>query len=867
MEKMTPMIAQYRRIKQQQPGAILLFRVGDFYETFFDDAALTAKALGIVLTSRNHGKGQDVPLAGIPHHALERYVTRLIKAGHKVAICDQVEDPKLAKGIVRREVTEVITPGTIMRASLLDDRKENLLAGLFANKANAGAACGLALCDLSTGSFRVAEISKTELADELRRNAPAEILIPAGQAGDLSGALAGYPVTRQDDYRFEPGMAEQKLLEHFKTKSLAGFGCEDMPLAVGAAGAVLRYLEENQKTVIGHIARLAPYRLANQMLLDGSTIRNLNLLPDQADQTNNLLSVIDLTLTAMGGRLLRRWLMAPLLEIGEIKARQDAVQALTDDRERLARIRGILKQVQDVERLLSRIVCQRAGPRDLAGLAASLELVPSLKRALPGAPYFSGQQDKLGDFTELCGLVKNALIPEPPPALSQGGFIKTGYSAELDGLKALAGSDKAWIASRQQVERERTGIGSLKVGYNSVFGYYIEVSQANLGLVPEDYIRRQTLANAERFITPELKAYEDKVLGAEERIKQLELALFAELRQQVSGWSKQIATAAEALAALDAISALAELAAERGYVRPVVDDKSRIAITGGRHPVVERNFQLGQFIPNDARLDDEQSRLIILTGPNMAGKSTFLRQTALIVILAQIGSFVPAASAAIGIVDRIFTRIGASDDLAKGVSTFLAEMNETANILDNATARSLVLLDEIGRGTSTFDGLSIAWAVSEHLHDRIGCKTLFATHYHELTELALWMPGVKNFSMAVREWGEEIIFLRTVVPGAAGQSYGVQVARLAGLPVEVIARAREVLHNLESEQMLPDNTPRLARHQALREPEPQPDLFEVRRSGRGALLEEIRRLTPEAMTPLEALTRLAKLKELAGKED
>ncbi|HTY07738.1 MAG TPA: DNA mismatch repair protein MutS, partial [Candidatus Edwardsbacteria bacterium] len=784
MATMTPMIAQYHAIKQQQPGAILLFRVGDFYETFFDDAVLVSKVLGIVLTSRNHGAGHDVPLAGIPHHALERYVTRLIRAGHKVAICDQVEDPKLAKGVVKREVTEVITPGTIMRESLLDQRRENLLAGLCCRDGR----CGLALCDLSTGGFRVTELAAAELPDELRRTTPAEVLVPDGQRAALQDALAGYPLTGRDDYHFDPDLSSQQLQRHFGTHSLAGFGCQDLPLAVGAAGAVLRYLEENQKTAVRHVTRLSTYRLSGQMLLDGATIRNLNLLPAGDGDQDNLLAVIDRTLTPMGGRMLRRWLCAPLLSVDRIVERQDALAALLADAPRRQRLRAGLQRVQDIERLLSRIVCLRAGPRDLAGLAASLAQVPSLKRELPDAPLFNQQAAALADFSELCGLIGSAIVDEPPLALSQGGFIRPGHSAELDELRALASGDKAWIAGLQQGERERTGIGSLKVGFNSVFGYYIEVSKANLAAVPAEYVRKQTLANAERFITPELKTYEDKVLGAEEKIRQLETALFADLRQRVAGWSAPVGDAAEALAQVDAVCGMAELAAERGYVRPQVDEQPRIAITGGRHPVVERGFALGQFIPNDALLDGDQHRLIILTGPNMAGKSTYLRQVALIAILAQTGSFVPAREAAIGLADRIFTRVGASDELSRAQSTFMVEMTETANILNNATPRSLVILDEIGRGTSTFDGLSLAWAILEHLHNQVGAKTLFATHYHELTELAARLPRLKNFNVAVREWRDQLVFLGKIVEGGTDKSYGIHVARLAGVPKDVVER-------------------------------------------------------------------------------
>ncbi|MDQ7798199.1 MAG: DNA mismatch repair protein MutS [Candidatus Edwardsbacteria bacterium] len=859
MEKVTPMIAQYHRIKQEQPEAILLFRVGDFYETFFEDAVLTSKVLGIVLTSRNHGKGNDVPLAGIPHHALERYVTRLIKAGHKVAICDQVEDPKLAKGIVRREVTEVITPGTVMRSSLLDEKRENLLAAVNCHQDR----CGLALCDLSAGNLRVAEMSLAELSDEMLRNQPSEILVSVSGRPKIGPALAGFPLTDREDHHFEQGWALKKLLGHFKTASLAGFGCQDLTLAVGAAGAAIGYLEENQRTAISHVAKMVPYSLQGQMLLDNATIRNLNLFPEGHPQGTSLLNTIDHTVTAMGGRLLRRWLTAPLLDLDEITLRQDAVQSLLEGRAARDELGRHLGKVQDLERLLGRIVCQRAGPRDLLALGQSLAVVPRIKTGVPPGRYWEDLSAGLHDFGGLTDLLAKALADDPPLSLSKGGVIRDGFNGALDELRSLVRDSKGWIADYQNSERERTGIQSLKVKYNSVFGYHIEISKTNLALAPDDYIRKQTLSNAERFVTPELKAYEDKVLGAEEKIKALEAELFAGLHQEISAWGQRIKQAGESVAAIDVVCGLALAAINNRYVRPVVDHSPRIHIIRGRHPVVERNFQLGQFVANDALLNDGDHRLIILTGPNMAGKSTYLRQIALVTILAQMGSFVPAREAHIGITDRVFTRIGASDDLAKGVSTFMAEMNETGNILNNATARSLVLLDEIGRGTSTFDGLAIAWAVSEYLHDQIGCRTLFATHYHELTELAAQLPGVQNYSMAVKEWGDEIIFLRQVVKGSAGQSYGVQVARLAGIPARVISRAREILENLEQDALLSDSTPRLARHGQIRQEEERLELFSREEQD---LLREIKQLQPETMTPIEALNRLAKLKEMSGEE-
>ncbi len=856
MEKMTPMIAQYHRIKRENPEAILLFRVGDFYETFFEDAATTSRVLGIVLTSRNHGQGKSVPLAGIPHHALERYVVRLIKAGYKVAICDQVEDPRLAKGIVRREVTEVITAGTALRPSLLEEKRENLLAAVYCRQGR----CGLALCDLSTGSFRATELPETDLADELSRNAPSEILASEEQRVLLEPNFSKAATTWLPDNRFQGHRTERILTEHFQVASLQGLGCQDMPLALTTAGAVLDYLRENQKSVVPHISRLAPYRLGSQMLLDRATIRNLGLLPEAGSEQPTLLSVLDRTKTAMGARLLRRWLAAPLLDIKEIDLRLDALQSLKDSPQRHDRLAEKLGLVQDIERLLSRLVCQRAGPRDLVALAASLKAVPPIREALPQSGFWERLLAGLADFSPLVEAIEKAIEPDPPLAWTQGGFIRPGYSEQLDELKDLAKGDKAWVAGLQQKERERTGIASLKVGFNNVFGYYIEISKPNLALAPTDYIRKQTLANAERFITPELKEHEDRILGAEEKIRQLEASLFAEIRSQVAGWSASIKQAAEAVAAVDAVQSLARASAAGRYVRPVVDETDRISIIDGRHPVVEAQFQLGQFVPNDARLDS-QCRTVILTGPNMAGKSTYLRQVALTAIMAQMGCFVPARQAHIGLVDRIFTRIGASDDLAKGVSTFMAEMQETANILNNATDRSLALLDEIGRGTSTFDGLAIAWAVTEHLHDRIKCRTLFATHYHELTELAAQRPGVVNLCMAVKEWGEEIIFLRKVEAGCSGQSYGVKVAKLAGIPTEVIARAGEILRNLEVDAFMSDATPRLARRRDEAGPKTEPSLFSP---GQKAALDEINAMQPESMTPLEALNRIAKLKTLAG---
>ncbi len=803
----TPMIEQYRRVKDRHRDAILFFRLGDFYEMFFEDAEVAARELEIALTARDGGHGVRVPMCGVPVHAAEGYIARLVDRGHKVAICEQVEDPRQARGLVRREVVRVITPGTLMDARLIGDKRNRYLAALASGR---GGAVGLAWTDISTGEFLVTDWPGEEagqrLWDELARLKPAECLLDVRLAADaafaarLAGSI-GCAVTPMPEEAFARDACASRLAEHFGAASLSGLGLAERPLAVQAAGALLQYLQETQRGAVQQVTGLRVYAAGEAMPLDTATRRNLELVARLADgeRQGSLLSVLDRTVTAMGGRLLRQWVEQPLVDVARIRARLDAVEELAGNAFARADVREALKGIYDLERLVSRVACGSAGPRDLVALRLSLERLPSLAAALSDAraPLLAGLAGELGGLQPVAELIARALVDDPPAALHEGGVIREGYDAEVDALRRASGEGKAWIAALEAAERERTGIRSLKVGYNKVFGYYIEVTHANRNLVPPDYIRKQTLAGAERYITPELKEREEAILGASERLQALEERLFVAVRAEVGRHTAAIQAAARAVAALDALAALAEVAVRNNYVRPEVDEGLVLDIRGGRHPVLEQVLGPGGFVPNDAYLDGGEHRLAIVTGPNMAGKSSFARQVALIVIMAQMGSFVPADSCRIGLVDRVFTRIGAGDDLFGGQSTFMVEMSEVANILRNATARSLVILDEVGRGTSTCDGLSIAWAVSEHLHDRVRARTIFTTHYHELTALEELLPGAKNYTVVVREQGEDVIFLHRVVRGGSDRSYGIQVARLAGLPREVLRRAMEVLRELE----------------------------------------------------------------------
>jgi DNA mismatch repair protein MutS len=782
-ENSTPIRQQYLRIKRQYPQAIVLFRLGDFYETFDEDARITSKELEIVLTSREMGKGNKVPLAGIPYHALDSYLARLINRGYKVAICEQVTKPGETRGLVEREVIRLVTPGTVVEPSLLDSKANNYLVSLVGGEGEVG----LAFVDITTSEFCTTQLPLTRAITELERLRPSEAIAPRSAELDNLGLVDS--ITRLDDYRFELEIARQTLLDHFGAASLEGYGCAHLPLAVRAAGAIIHYIGETQKGVLRQLTHLSTYSTDNFMALDVQTQRNLELFQGARSGTieDSLLSVIDLTRTPMGGRLLRRWLGQPLLDVAVLNQRQDAIGWFVE--RSLARNQTIsrLGGVADLERLINRISSEIAIPRELITLRRSLETVPKLREIIEaegGDGAIDWLKDELKPCQEVIDLIAGALVEESSTSLGEGGVIKPGFSEELDSLRLASGNAKRYLANLELQERERTDIRSLKIGFNNVFGYYIEVSKANLKQVPEEYIRKQTLVNGERFFTPELKEYESMILNARDRIEQMENDLYRRVCRQVAEESERILALGSALAHLDVFTALAEVAVRNNYVRPILDDSNIIDIKEGRHPVVERSLADGDFVPNDIYLSNDDAQLIVLTGPNMSGKSTYLRQAALIVLLAQTGSFVPAKSARIGSVDRIFTRIGARDDLAAGQSTFMVEMVETANILNNATAKSLLILDEIGRGTSTYDGLSIARAVAEYIHNykELGARTVFATHYHEMVSLASYLPRVKNFNVSVIEEGGRVIFLHKIVPGGVDKSYGIHVAQLAGLP-------------------------------------------------------------------------------------
>jgi len=766
----TPLMEQYLTIKAKYEDAILFFRMGDFYEMFYDDAKVGSEVLGITLTSRAHGKAADVPLAGFPHHALDVYLTKMIKAGYRVAICEQVEDPKLAKTIVKREVLEVVTPGTTLSEEILDSKRNNYLVTVFIQAEK----CGLAAADISTGEFLTSEIPLSKLREQIHSFLPAELLLSEEQQQFLTNKfpeLKQIPLTARESWIFTYDYAYETLTRHFNTLSLKGFGCDDLSVGVCAAGALLHYLKENKKSELKYISSLARFDDADFLILDETTRRNLELIqPIMASghRKSTLLALLDQTKTAMGGRMLVQWLLRPLVRIQPIQQRLDAVNELYDHDEVRQSLRDHLGQVGDLERLLSKISTGRASARDLNALKNTLKTIPEIKKRLEGkeSRNLTDIREKLENQQEIVERITRAIVDNPPLALNEGGLVREGYHPQLDELRTIAVSGKDWIARLQKTEREKTGIPSLKVNYNKVFGYYIEITKPHLAKVPAYYIRKQTLVNAERFITPELKEYEEKVLGAEEKIIALEYELFDEIRRFVAEQARIIQNNAHLLAELDCLTNLAEIARQNNYQRPVVHEHEEISIKAGRHPVVEKLLPHGEaFVPNDLQINNSQHQIGIITGPNMAGKSTYLRQIGLIVILAQMGGFVPAKEAVIGVVDKIFTRVGASDNLAAGESTFLTEMIETANILNNATPKSLILLDEIGRGTSTFDGLSIAWSVAEYLHnnEKVAAKTLFATHYHELTELALLHPRVKNYNVAVKEWGDNVVFLRKIV--------------------------------------------------------------------------------------------------------
>ena len=841
----TPLRKQYLRVKQKYPEAIVFFRLGDFYETFDEDAKVASRELDVVLTSREMGKGQRVPMAGIPHHALDNYLAKLINRGHKVAICEQLTPP--GKGLVERDVIRVVTPGTVVEPNLLASKSNNYLGSVVI----AGEEAGIAYVDITTSEFATTQLPAERLLPELERLQPSELLTPE-DAQDY--AQLPFTMTRLDDYWFDLEIAQESLLEHFGVATLEGYGCARLPLGIRAAGALIHYVKETQKETLPQLNKLSTYSTDSFMTLDGQTIRNLELFQGGrwGEAGHSLLSIIDLTKTAMGGRLLKNWLGRPLLDLTTLNRRQEAVGWLHGNSLARQKIISLLTDIVDLERLVNRVVSGRVMPRELLALRSSLEKVPDLKVAMVDGDVMNWLNGELRPWPEIVDLIARAIADEPGD-LEQGGVIKEGFSTELDEIRRNSHQAKQYLAGLEQRERQRTGIKSLKVGYNRVFGYYIEVSRPNLNLVPPDYIRKQTLAEAERFFTPELKEYESLILNAQEKIADLEAGIFRQLCQQIAAVSEQILTTARAIAQIDALSSLAAVAVRHGYVCPTLTNEDIIDIKGGRHPIVEQSIGKDNFIPNDAYLCNRDNQLVILTGPNMSGKSTYLRQVALIILLAQTGSFVPADSANIGIVDRIFTRIGAQEDLAAGQSTFMVEMTEAANILNNATSRSFIILDEIGRGTSTYDGLSIAWAVAEFIHNHpdLGTKTIFATHYHELVDLAGILPRVKNFNVAVAEEGDRVIFLHKIVRGGTDRSYGIHVAQLAGLPKSVIVRAQEVLAELESHTSQKGKVS--GRKASLQIP-----LFPKD----SRLADEIAQLDVDSMSPLEAITKLYELKRM-----
>jgi DNA mismatch repair protein MutS len=863
----TPLMQQYREIKARHPGTILFFRMGDFYETFYEDAELIARVLGLTLTSRNNGGASQVPLAGVPVKAGPEYVRRLVQLGHRVSICEQVEDPKTAKGVVRREVVETITPGAAFSDELLDGSRNNFLCAMTGDGKGDGKAhatgdakggtsrAGIAALDLSTGELRLIVVAGAEVEAMLARLSPREIVVPEDMAAGANTILDSILVSHRPAWEFDAAMARDDLQRQFGVRSLDGFGVESSDdIAVGAAGALLRYVRELQPGGVPHLRPPVIERSGGTMPLDEMTRRNLELtesLRGGAGQEGTLINVLDRTLTPMGARLLRQWVLAPLTQVDHIESRLGAVAAFASDAMARATLRAALDGVRDVERLAAKVAASRITPRELRALGDSIARLPEVESAARriGGDVLNEVLARWDACRELGDDIVNLLVERPPIALGEDPTVRTGFDDELDELRSLRDGGKDGIARIQSEERARTGINSLKVGYNRVFGYYIEVTNTHGHRIPDDYQRRQTLTGAERYVTPALKEYEERVLTAADRIESRERALFEALRGRIAAEIPRLQCAARVLAELDVLSTFGEVAEIEGYVRPRLGDGFDLRIEGGRHPVVERMMPREKFIPNDVTLTSD-ARVIILTGPNMAGKSTILRQIGLIVLMAQIGSFVPARSADIGVVDRLFTRVGASDNLVRGQSTFMVEMSETSAILHSATSRSLVLLDEIGRGTSTYDGVSIAWAVTEHIHDELGCKTVFATHYHELTQLSDELAAVRNFNVRVREVGEEILFLHTLEPGGADRSYGIEVGRLAGLPRPVLKRARALLRQLEGDHRMPPRErpgDEMAGQLALFGSEPDP------------IMEELRGIDPNTMTPLQALDTLARL--------
>ncbi len=861
----TPAMRQYRSFKEQYPDYILLFRMGDFYELFYEDAKIASRVLGLALTSRNKGPSA-IPLAGIPYHALEGYLRRLIRAGHRCAICEQVEDPKQAKGVVKRDVTQLVTPGTLTDEGLLDQREGNYLAAVFQTprRDDQEPQAGIAWAELSSGSFWTLLAQADHGLDELTRIAPAEVLIPEGSPLDSSefrNTLERYTqatVTARPEWEFGAQASADALKKHFGTLTLEGFGLGQWDPSVSAAGAVISYLRETQKSALDHIRSLRKFQPSDHMTIDANTLRCLEVHRTLRghQRAGSLLANIDRTCTGMGARLLQQWLTFPLTGYSDIVARQDAVEELCADRARLEALRNLLEEVAQIDRIAGNIALARVKPRELVQLGQSLRTLPELCSLLQGASseLIGRLSPQLENLDEPERIIAQGIDPDCPNLLRDGGVIAPGYSEELDRLRRIDVDGQSWLAEYQSAQANRLDVPSLKVGFNKVFGYYIEVTHAHAGKVPADYVRKQTLKNAERYITDELKQYEAEVLTAAERAKTLEGQLFEQIRQDLCRYIARLQGAAEALANLDVLASFSHLAIQRGYRRPVITQDNVLEIRGGKHPVLAEQLK-EQFVPNDVEMQATSDRLLIITGPNMAGKSTYIRQVALLVLLAQTGSFIPAEEATIGLADRIFTRVGASDELTAGLSTFMLEMVETANILNNATSRSLVILDEVGRGTSTSDGLSLAWAICEHIALTLKCRTLFATHYHELTELEQILDGTSNLNVAVREWADEVIFLHKIARGGTDQSYGVHVARLAGVPKEVIQRARQILPQIQAQLADQLDMPELAKR--ARQAAAQMNLFA---DPAQHVARQIKEADLDNLTPMQALDLLRKLK-------
>ena len=872
MSDLTPMMKQYLEIKKKYPDAILFFRLGDFYEMFGEDAKIASKILQIALTARSAGENRKIkmPMCGVPYHAANSYILKLINNGYKVAICEQVEDPKLAKGIVKREIIKIITPGTLIDESGLEKKSNNYLLSCVID----GGIAGISFVDVSTGEFLVQEVifknNFDTLIDEIERIYPKEILLPESYSEDkdlnknliarLKGGINNLFINFYSDYNFEMDVAYKKLTDHFNVMNLQAFEIEGKNALISASGAIFAYLYETQKTVLFHINKIKKFSSKEFLYIDAVGLKNLEILEPSVKGTNpgSLYDVLDFTQTAMGGRKLKKWLSMPLLDIQKIKKRQDIIQFFIDFQDIKENIKELLEGIADLERIAGKLGSSNVNARDLIALKRSLELIEKLQEVINKSDSkilkenFNLSNEEL---KKIHNLINNSIVDEPPITIKEGGIIKPEYDENLKKIKEISENGKKWIATLQERERERTKISSLKVGYTSVFGYYIEVSKANLKNVPSDYIRKQTLVNAERFITPELKEYESSILNAQEKIKNMEYEIFCKIRDEIVKNINAIQELAEKISDLDCLISLSIAATNNNYVKPEITDSFDIVIKDGRHPVVEKTLGYNEFIANDTQIDNSENMVLIITGPNMAGKSTYMRQVAMIVIMAQIGSFVPASYAKIGMVDRIFTRVGASDFLARGLSTFMVEMVETANILNNATEKSLILLDEVGRGTSTFDGVSIAWAITEYIHNYVNAKTLFATHYFELTEISDYLPKVKNYNIQVKEVGDKIIFLRKIVPGSTDRSYGIHVAKLAGLPEMVIERAREILKNLEAANYTKDGKSKIA---AGNNSSQQMDLFSLLNN---EIIDEIDKIDIENITPLQAFNKLKELKE------